>query len=183
MSSACLLVALLVSCGGATPKGAEAPPRPLVTPLTQPATESVAPGTETPVVGERPDKAVVSAATGYFHAVQSAYRTGDTRELEGLSHPECGGCRKQIEYVREAARKGLRHEGGEFSIKQARILGTPTPREGAARIDWTFSAMTVRDAQGRTVRVVPETSYSQQIDVVRAKGRWVIRDVFRLEGE
>ena len=65
---------------------------------------------------------MLAAATGYYEAVERAYRTLDVSEIEQYVTSSCEGCRKQIEALELARREGYTIEGGQYDYVEQSVL-------------------------------------------------------------
>lgn len=130
-----------------------------------PAVPSVAPLTEIRALGRR-----------YYEVVEKAYRTLDTTELRSISHPECGGCRGQIEKVENFKRMGQRVVSPNFQVAlvRARVTGDAS---GDATIRATFSGGRIVDRSGREVMRMENGTAVQRLTIARIGERWLVTAV------
>ena len=171
----------VLSSPPASPSTATAPPRTTVTPppLEQRAVPATTKGSELPVdrQGKPTDEELLAAATGYYEAVERAYRTLDVSEIEQYVTSSCEGCRKQIEALELAGREGYTIEGGQYDYSQDRVLSRKKGSTASIRLTVSTSRLTVRAPTGRVVYNSPADSETQQINLALQGSRWLVDEV------
>lgn len=174
----------VLSSPPASPSTATASSRTTVTPppLEQRAVPATTKGSELPVdrQGKPTDEELLAAATGYYEAVERAYRTLDVSEIEQYVTSSCEGCRKQIEALELARREGYTIEGGQYEYSEQAVLSPVTSNTASVRLGLVSSGVVVRDSRGRVVHQSTRQNGPQQINLARKHGDWQVDEVLEL---
>ncbi len=133
------------------------------------------------MVHEHPAVATVATAEGasafarhYISVLQLALASGDTRALERISDPGCGGCTALAGAVKSAARAGQRVAGGAFVVDFAEA---PPPEAGETTVEMRYarrSGMLVDAAGAKVADIPPEGPIDAQMRMRFTGDDWVV---------
>jgi hypothetical protein len=183
---AVVLVAVLAIGGCGTSEGDQPVVIPPVTSeptsaSTSPSSAAGKPAPSSGGTGKPSDAELIAVAVGYYEAVERAFRTLETRELETLGTPSCRGCAMRLATLNSAERRNHRVDGGHYDYTERVVLGGGTPTRQSVRLSLRFSGLEIRDASGRLVQRVQPSRRVQQIDLVLNGDRWRVAEIFGLE--
>lgn len=127
-----------------------------VPPTPEPTAAPVVP--VLPAAAKEPTEAGARAFIAYYWAlINYAQVTGDVKGLEGVSGPNCDGCRGGINAIEEVYRAGGHASGGEYSAIVERLkpakFATPDARayEGLVHVRNDAQIITRADGSTRTL--------------------------------
>lgn len=133
------LLAALAGCGGSgssaapgvlppvssTPSASPVPTAPL--PATPPTIATASPMVTAPPTEAEVERTASEVARRWVDALNKAYTTLDTTELEALSAPECGTCQSYVNGMAHARSVGETWVGGLLTVTDV----APAPRDVA----------------------------------------------------
>lgn len=134
---------------------------------------------ERPAAMQREDANGAAAAAEYFIELYPyVMATGDTKEFEAMSHPECDYCNGALENVAWLRETRRNFEGGltEAALTRAYEKDDLT---GIFPLDFRTSQgeIWIRDQSGKQVDHVTETDFDARVEVDRNGPEWVIVEI------
>jgi hypothetical protein len=169
---AVLLVAgfAVVSCSDPVPPAKVSRPSASTTPTS--SSPSPTPST--------PEQEVEAAVRAYYAELTRAAQTNDTSRLRGLMTDTCP-CFGTVRAVEAAKKKGHRTRGIRIRLQSVKvrdvIRGT-----AAAEVLYDVNGYDVVKADGSVMNRVPPRQDHLDLSLTQIRGRWVVSNVFDLEG-
>jgi hypothetical protein len=118
----------------------------------------------------------------YFQVLPYAYDTGHVEPLVEISSPECEGCQRSVETVRETYAAGNHFVFGETTLHGAESL-TIEPTD-FAEVFVLFSSEETDEVapDGTVVDSIPsEENVRVQFVLENSDGRWLVREIIGLD--
>lgn len=121
---------------------------------------------------------VVAFIKSYYAEINRAIETGDVTALSAFSTPACS-CRQLLQSIKRKS-TGSKIEGGRFALHEV-VPHDVTPTLAAARASYDVGKAEVVKQDGSVIQTIEaETGAQDDISIVRAKGRWLVSNVFLL---
>jgi len=137
--------------------------------------------TSTPVVADDGSRDAAAAfARQWVEALNVAYQTLDSRELQALSAPECMTCQAYIKSMSNAKAAGERWEGGLATVRTA-VAAPIADHATDVLVNYDSTAFFVQEASGaRSNEQAAEKNATVQVSLKRVGDSWITVEVAQL---
>jgi hypothetical protein len=109
--------------------------------------------------------------------LNAAAKSGDTRELRQLGHPECEACRNFAESIDFLYRDGGGIRGGVFTVTVAESPGDDDPNTATVTVIYDVTASAQLAADGTVARDIPAlVAQAGDMSLVRSGPKWLLRE-------
>jgi hypothetical protein len=116
-----------------------------------------------------------AAADYFFQLDHYAQSTGDTDELELMSHPTCEPCAARVEQARRVSTEGYSFEGGEITTRVI-VAYKQDPATGLWPLDLEVSesSAVVTGPDGSIVFSADAATSTKRVEIAFRDGHWLM---------
>jgi hypothetical protein len=168
-----LLLGAAACSSDPTPAGSVTPSSP--TPSNDTPSSSPSP-TETPV-----EQQIEAAVRAYYAELTRAAQTNDTSKLKTMLAKTCP-CYRAVRVIDAGARKGQGTPDAKWTLDSVRAHDI-TGSAGVAEVKYRVTAYDVLDKSGRAIDRIGRHSSHFDLSLVQVDTRWIVANVFDLEGQ
>ena len=127
-----------------------------------------------------PEAQVEAAVRTYYAEFQQATRTNDASQLKRLLDEACP-CYNAVRIIEKNVTEKETTPDVEFSLESVRVHDV-FGKTAAAEVRFHVSEYDVLDEDGKVVAHIKEQSNHLDLSLVRSDSRWIVANLFDLEG-
>ena len=152
----------------------EPDPGTIKSPSPTPTSSSASPTPSTP------EAQIEAAVRAYYAELTRAAQTNDTSQLATMVTRGCP-CHGAVRAINRAKSAGRTTPDAAWSVDSVRVHDIDG-ETGLADVEYTVSAYDVLNAKGKIIADYPEEKSRVDLSLVASDGKWIIGNLFDLEG-
>ena len=128
-----------------------------------------------------PAQEVEAAVRAYYAELTRAAQTNDTSRLKKLIHKNCP-CYGAVRSIDATANRGRTTPDAAWTVREVKVHDVTEGLAGA-EVRYTVHAYASRDGSGKVINRFPQQDAHFDLSLVRSDGKWILSNLFNLEGE